>query len=52
MENEAGSGRLWRPQHSMNQAAQKKRTRNLAIILGLVAIAFYLGFIWATANGF
>lgn len=36
----------------MNQAAQKKRTRNLAIILGLVAIAFYLGFIWATANGF
>ena len=33
-------------------ATQKKRARIMAIVLALVAIAFYLGFIWATANGF
>jgi len=36
----------------MDHTVQKKRARNLAIVLGLVAIAFYLGFIWATAKGF
>jgi hypothetical protein len=35
----------------MNESVQKKRARYLAIVLGLVAVAVYLGFIWATANG-
>jgi hypothetical protein len=36
----------------MNIAAQKKRARNMAIVLGLVAAAVFLGFIWAVARGF
>jgi hypothetical protein len=35
----------------MNQATQKKRARVLAILLALVALVVYLGFIWATARG-
>jgi uncharacterized membrane protein (DUF485 family) len=30
---------------------QKKRSRNLAVVLALVALAFYVGFIISTANG-
>ena len=37
---------------SMNQIAQRKRARIMAVILAAVAIAFYLGFMLATANGF
>jgi hypothetical protein len=36
----------------MNEVTQRKRARTMAIILALVAVAFYLGFIWATAKGF
>ncbi len=39
-------------QWTMNRTAEKKRARNFALVLGLVAIAVYLGFIWATAKGF
>ena len=35
----------------MTIKSQRKRARNMAVILGAVAIAFYLVFIFATANG-
>jgi hypothetical protein len=35
----------------MSVSTQKKRARNMAILLALVAVAFYLGFIWATGHG-
>lgn len=36
----------------MDAVRQRKRARNMAIVLALVAVAFYLGFMWATASGF
>jgi hypothetical protein len=36
----------------MSITTQRKRARNMAVILALVAVAFYLVFIFATANGF
>lgn len=36
----------------MTITTQRKRARNMAVILAAVAIAFYLVFIFATANGF
>jgi len=36
----------------MNQASQRKRARWMAALLGLVAVAVYFGFMWATASGF
>jgi len=35
----------------MNEATQRKRARWMAVLLGLVALAVYFGFMWATANG-
>jgi len=35
----------------MSITTQRKRARNMAAILAMVAVAFYLVFIFATANG-
>lgn len=36
---------------AMSITTQRKRARNMAVILGVIAVAFYLVFIFATANG-
>lgn len=47
-----GSGNQVTPAADVNETAQRKRARWMAVLLGLVAVAVYLGFMWATANGF
>ena len=46
------AGNQVRLANGMNEASQRKRARWMAALLGLVAVAVYLGFIWATARGF
>jgi preprotein translocase subunit SecF len=36
----------------MSETTQRKRALIMAVVLAVVAIAFYIGFIWATANGY
>jgi len=36
---------------AMSITTQRKRARNMAVVLGVIAVAFYLVFIFATANG-
>ncbi len=36
----------------MSEATQRKRARVMAVLLGVVAVAVYLGFIWATSSGY
>jgi len=35
----------------MNDVTQKKRVRMTAVMLGVVAISLYFGFMWLAANG-
>lgn len=35
----------------MNEQAMNKRARIMAVMLGMVAVALYFGFMWLTANG-
>jgi len=35
-----------------DETAQRRRARWMAALLGLVAVAVYFGFMWATASGF
>lgn len=35
----------------MNDVTQKKRVRMTAVMLGVVAILLYFGFMWLAANG-
>jgi len=39
------------PVADVSEAEQRKRARWMAVLLGLVAVAVYFGFMWATANG-
>jgi hypothetical protein len=35
----------------MSDASQKRRARLMAILLGVVAVLLYFGFMWMTASG-
>lgn len=40
------------PRCGVTVMSQKKRARLLAVLLALVALAVYFGFMWMTANGY
>ncbi|TCK17077.1 hypothetical protein DFR30_0297 [Thiogranum longum] len=35
----------------MNEQGMSKRARIMAVMLGMIAVVLYFGFMWLTANG-